>query len=121
MYSSRAWLVFPTTVIFIASAGQAEAQSFTKPQSSVLWAVPSIPDLGASGAVPQRAASSKGRGLLIGAIIGGVAAGFFGNRMCHAYSATAADACVGDTLWWAAVGGMLGGLIGATGSGESDR
>ena len=53
-----------------------------------------------------------------GAAIGGSAAGFQGNRVCHAYGTTVADGCAGETLGWAAVGGMLGGLIGATAGSE---
>jgi hypothetical protein len=117
MHGLRLWWV----VAMLAGAGQVTAQVSPRPQPSVLWAVPSPESLNVSGHVLRQAASPKERGLLIGALFGGVAAGFLGNRVCHAYSATASDACVGDTLWWAALGGMLGGLIGATGAGERDQ
>ena len=68
----------------------------------------------------EAAPSPRQRGLLIGAIVGGLAAGILGNRVCHAYSATPGDSCIGDAFWWAVAGGMLGGLIGASAEAESD-
>jgi hypothetical protein len=117
VYSWRCGRKFAVVTFLLAGAAQAHAQSLAGPRPSVLWAAPSSPGL-APLSLPELAASSKTKGLLIGAIIGGAAAGFLGNRVCHAYGAKPGEGCLGQTLWWAALGGMLGGLIGA--SSESD-
>ena len=116
---------FPTGLRILGIAGmlagaaaQVEAQTLSPPHASALWMVPATREIPPSARVSQ-SASSKGHGLLLGAVIGGLAAGFLGNRVCHAYGTTVADGCAGETLWWAAVGGMLGGLIGATAGSES--
>jgi hypothetical protein len=64
--------------------------------------------------------SRAGRRLLIGGVIGGLAGGFLGHKICRACGADT-DGCTGQALWWAAVAGMLGGLIGATSAGDADR
>ena len=120
MYSSTAWVVLGLSAICLAPVGTVQAQSLPRPQPSVLWVAPRRPSVEISGPLLREEPSSKQRGLLLGALIGGAVAGFLGNRVCRAYSATTADGCLGDTLWWAAGGAMLGGLIGATGSGGSD-
>jgi hypothetical protein len=67
----------------------------------------------APGAHLEHARSvTRGEGFAIGATVGGVAAGFLGYRMCLAYSAP--GDCWGTALWWAVLGGGLGGLIGAS-------
>jgi hypothetical protein len=53
-------------------------------------------------------------------MIGGLAGGFLGHKICRACGADT-DGCTGQALWWAAVAGMLGGLIGATSAGDADR
>ena len=93
----------------------AEAQSITR-RPSMLWQ-PAAPMRQAPTYVRPADGSAKERGLLIGGVIGGVAAGILGNRICRAYGTT--GGCTGQTLWWAAAGGLLGGLIGATGAGDS--
>lgn len=56
----------------------------------------------------------------MGAGIGGLVSGLLGNRVCRAYSVSS-DGCAGDTVWWAVMGGMLGGLIGASGARRTDE
>ena len=60
---------------------------------------------------------TRTEGLGIGFVIGGLVAGFLGYRACQAYSAL--GDCTGTALWWGAIGGMLGGLIGASSAGDS--
>lgn len=121
MYFIQGWSLLATIGLLFAHPVLGEAQALARPQPSALWAAPPTHNYGASASVGGRSPSAKQRGFLIGAIIGGVAAGFLGNKACRAFSAYTSDGCVGDTLWWATIGGMLGGLIGATGSGESDH
>jgi len=122
VYSPATWRLL-AAVSALAAGGKVEAQSLGGPRPSVLWAAPSMMNAGPTAGVPAadvpaRGAMSRSRGLAIGAVIGGLVAGFLGHRMCQAYSA--ADDCVGTALWWGAIGGMLGGLIGATAAGESE-
>jgi hypothetical protein len=122
VYCPATWRLL-AAVTALAAGGKAEAQSFGGPRPSVLWAAPSMMNAGPAAGVPvvdvpAGGAMSRSRGLAIGAVIGGLVAGFLGHRMCQAYSA--AGDCVGTALWWGAIGGMLGGLIGATAAGESE-
>ena len=120
MRSSAALRVLSVTAILLTYGLELRAQGITAPHPSLLWAAPSSRAAAGSGRALGAGPSPKERGFLLGALIGGVVTGFLGNRICRAYSATTPDACLGDTLWWAAGGAMLGGLIGATGSGNQD-
>ena len=93
------------------------AQTVRGPAPSVLWSAAGPRDAGPSQSSASRLAISRREGFALGSAIGGVAAGFFGHRMCRAYG-TRGD-CWGTAAWWGVIGGMLGGLIGA-GGGESD-
>lgn len=106
-------LILLTTLAGAGLTEPAEGQSVPRPHPSSLWSRTATV-LGASDTLRQQVPSSKDkeRGLLVGGLIGGVGAGILGNRVCHAYSAT--GDCTGQTLWWATLGGLLGGLIGAT-------
>ncbi len=94
----------------------AHAQAVRGPGASSLWSSRAVerPALPAAGI--DRQPSAKERGLLKGAVIGALAAGFLGNRVCRENAAT--GGCTGQTLWWGALGGMLGGIIGATAAGD---
>lgn len=91
------------------------AQAAIRPAPSVLWAAARQDARGAH--LEQARSVSRGEGFAIGATIGGLAAGFLGYRMCVAYSAL--GDCWGTALWWAVIGGGLGGLIGASAGDES--
>jgi hypothetical protein len=108
------------TALAFACAGPAFAQSLAGPRPSALWM-----SVAASDTAPQRllrspGASTANRRLLIGAVIGGLAGGFLGHKICRAYGSDVGG-CTGTTLWWAAAAGMLGGLIGATSAEDADR
>lgn len=111
MRSPRAWLLFAGSILLLLRATPAPAQSIAAPRPSPLWAAAAhraqAPDAARAGA-----AISRTNGLAVGFTIGGVVAGVFGYRMCQAYSAL--GDCLGTAFWWAAIGGMLGGLIGAS-------
>jgi hypothetical protein len=49
--------------------------------------------------------------------LGGIA----GHAICHRFGSNTADHCTGDTLWWGALGGALGLLIGAAADHEAGR
>jgi hypothetical protein len=91
------------------------AQVALRPAPSVLWAAAPYDAHGSDMA--DFTSVSRGEGFAIGAAIGGLAGGFLGYRMCLAYSAL--GDCWGTALWWAVIGGGLGGLIGAS-AGEED-
>ena len=112
------WLV----VLFCAlgAPGEAGAQAAPGPRASRLWLVPDAGRTEGAAHIQRSEGSHKERGLLIGALVGGVGAALLGNQVCHAYGSSSTDGCAGTTLWWAALGGMLGGLIGAAGGGEPD-
>ena len=93
-----------------AAFGRTAAQSVAAPQPSALWVRPAMD----SRPVHAGSMSPKERGLLIGATIGGLVSGVLGHAACRAYSSS--DGCAGETVWWAVMGGMLGGLIGASGA-----
>jgi hypothetical protein len=93
------------------------AQTVVRPHASTLWAaVPSQPN----AATSVSAGSGRGRGALLGALLGAALGGIAGHAICHRFGATA-DHCTGDTLWWGALGGALGLLIGAGADHEADR
>lgn len=93
------------------------AQTVVRPHASALWAaVPSHPN----AATSVSTGSGRGRGALLGALLGAALGGIAGHAICHRYGATA-DRCTGDTLWWGALGGALGLLIGAGADREADR
>ena len=103
----------PALAILLAGAAPAAAQvpAPGRPQPSILWAAAAhradLRDVGGA-----RAITSRTDGLAVGAVLGGLVAGFLGHRACRAYGAT--GDCWGQALWWGAMGGMLGGLIGAS-------
>ena len=67
------------------------------------------------GAVHGSGAHAAAAGL-----IGGLAGGFVGHKICRAFG-SGGGGCTGDALWWAAAAGMRGGLIGATSAEDGDR
>ena len=115
MQTPVAWRRFITAALLLASALPSHAQAGPRP--SILWAAARRSEVHSAGTV-RLASTSRTDGLAIGAVVGGLVAGFLGHRMCQAYSAL--GDCWGQTLWWGAIGGMLGGLTGATAAGENE-
>jgi hypothetical protein len=104
------------SALTLVSRGVA-AQTVVRPDASALWAaVPSYPNAAKSVST----GSGRGRGALLGPLLGAALGGIAGHAICHRYGATA-DRCAGDTLWWGALGGALGLLIGAGADREADR
>jgi hypothetical protein len=92
------------------------AQCVPRPGPSALWSAAPRATLGAqSGALAG--VMSRGDGFAIGAVVGALAAGVFGFGMCRVYG-TEGD-CWGQAAWWGVLGGMVGGLIGASGGKDS--
>jgi outer membrane lipoprotein SlyB len=120
MTSSISRRALATLAVTLGCAGSARAQSLPGPHPSALWVRSSASVSGTLGNVRGRTLSPTTRGFLVGVIIGGVAGGLFGNRVCHAYGSSGSDGCTGDTAWWAVAGGMLGGLLGAAAGSDSD-
>jgi hypothetical protein len=93
------------------------AQTVVRPHASALWvAVPSHP----SAATSVSAGPTRAKGALLGALLGAAVGGIAGHAICHRFGSTA-DRCTGDTLWWGALGGALGLLVGAAADREADR
>ena len=118
MFVASKGRVLAALVLLTAPQGAAAAQAFPGPQPSLLWATAPLADPAPSDDAAARSAMSRSTGLQAGALVGGLAAGFLGYRVCQAYSAV--GDCTGDALWWAVLGAMLGGLIGASGAEESN-
>ena len=76
----RIWIAL---ALSIASAGSLHAQAIAGPHPSTVWQRPAAKLSSNPARVKGRDLSPKTRGLLIGAVIGGLAAGFLGNRLCH--------------------------------------
>ena len=118
MSTLRSWYLAGVVSLLLAGAARpAAAQMLWGPHASPVWAAAVHRDRTAP-APPAARVASRTHGLAVGAVIGGLAAGFLGHRMCQAYSAT--GDCWGQALWWGAIGGMLGGLIGASAAGNDD-
>jgi hypothetical protein len=93
-------------------------QSVVRPHASVLRvAPPSYP----SAAMTGSAGSARSTGALLGGLLGATAGAISGHAICHRFGSNTADHCTGDTLWWGALGGALGLLIGATADREADQ
>jgi hypothetical protein len=94
------------------------AQTVVRPHASALWvAVPSH----TSAATSVSAGSARAKGALLGALLGAALGGLAGHTICHRFGSNTADHCTGDTLWWGALGGALGLLVGAAADREADR
>ena len=117
MGSSRISWHLATLLILLVAVPPAAAQQRIGPQASLLWQAAPHREAGEAAGTGTRAIESRTDGLAIGALVGGVAAMFVGHRLCQAYSA--GDNCWNQALWWGVIGGMLGGLIGASGADES--
>ena len=104
---------FALALLILPSA--VTAQSVPRPAPSMLWSA--APADHAERTASMHRSISRSEGFALGAVVGGLAAGFLGHRACKAYSAL--GDCGGAALWWAVVGGTVGGLIGA--SGGDDR
>ena len=94
------------------------AQLPTRPQASPLWSTALDAGAESAGGRSARRDLTRAEGLGIGAAIGGLTAGILGYQVCQAYSAL--GDCLGNAFWWAAVGGLMGGLMGASAAGEND-
>lgn len=96
----------------------ATAQTIVRPHASALWvAVPSDPGAAATRPV----GTAQARGALIGGVVGAVVGGIAGHAICRRFGSNSTDGCTGDTLWWGALGGALGLLIGASAGHEADQ
>jgi hypothetical protein len=103
-------------VVLAAGPGQASAQAIARPHASVLWA-------GAPSRVQVDTAEAKkseqSRDALIGGVLGAVAGATAGHEFCRRYGAS--GDCTGTTLYWGALFGAIGLLIGAAHGYDADH
>jgi hypothetical protein len=94
----------------------ASAQTIAHPQPSVVW-------VGPPSRVPVDTAESKkseqSRDALIGGVLGAVAGAIAGHALCRRYGAS--GDCTGTTLYWGALFGAIGMLIGAVHGYDADH
>jgi cobalamin synthase len=103
-------------VVLAAGPRPARAQAIARPHSSVLWAgAPSRVQVD-TGEVKK---SEQSRDALIGGVLGAVAGAIAGHAACRRFGAS--GDCTGATLYWGALFGAIGLLIGAAYGYDADH